>query len=107
MPGLDGASIAPARWDPGPGHPRLYADTIEAWLAELSPGHDVDHDVGRMVRLSAFRRVVVLGVFGLFAGEHLFGDDAGILPDRRFDFVRNVGIGLEEGFGVLAALADA
>src|SRR5580698_10865197 len=58
-------------------------------------------------RALAFRRVVVLGGFGLLAGENLFGDDAGILPDRHFDFCRDVGIGLEEAFGVLAALADA
>ena len=29
------------------------------------------------------------------------------LPDRRFDLGGDVGIGLEEGFGVLAVLADA
>src|SRR5580700_6953973 len=58
-------------------------------------------------RALAFRRVVVLGGFALLAGENLFGDDAGILPDRHLDFSRDVGIGLEEAFGVLAALADA
>src|SRR6202161_3528039 len=58
-------------------------------------------------RALAFRRVVVLGGFGLLAGENLFGDDAGILPDRHFDFCRDVGIGFEERFGVLAALTDA
>src|SRR5580700_8118129 len=56
---------------------------------------------------SAFRRVVVLGGFALLASENLLGDDAGILPDRHFDFGRDIGIGLEEAFGVLAALADA
>src|SRR5271156_4284015 len=58
-------------------------------------------------RLSFRRVVVLLGSFGLLAGENLFGDDAGILPDRRFDFCRDVGIGLEERFRVLAALTDA
>src|SRR6202451_609403 len=58
-------------------------------------------------RALAFRRVVVLGGLALLAGENLLGDDAGILPDRHFDFCRDVGIGLEKAFGVLAALADA
>src|SRR5277367_1040591 len=56
---------------------------------------------------SAFRRVVVLGGVGRLAGRNLFRDHAGVLPDRRFDFFRDIGIGFHEGFGVLAALADA
>src|ERR1700684_3223299 len=64
-------------------------------------------NAGAKTRLSFRRAVVVLGGSGLLAGENLFGDDAGILPDGRFDFCRDVGIGLEESFAVLATLADA
>src|SRR5262249_57678606 len=50
------------------------------------------------------------GVFVLaavFAGEDFFGDEASVLPDRGFDLGGDIGIGLEEGLGVLAALPDA
>src|SRR5215468_10556314 len=51
-----------------------------------------------------FRRVLVLA---LLAGEDSLGDEAGVLPDRGLDLGGDVGVGLEEAFGVLAALADA
>src|SRR5262249_57460929 len=51
-----------------------------------------------------FRRVLVLA---LLAGENSLGDEAGILPDRGLDLGGDVGVGPEEGLGVLAALADA
>jgi len=41
------------------------------------------------------------------AGKNLLRDQTGVLPDRGFDLAGNVGIGFEERFGVLAALADA
>src|SRR6202167_290127 len=55
----------------------------------------------------AFRRVVLLvGLIALLAGQNLLGDQSGILPHRRLDLSGDIGIGLEEDFGVLAALAD-
>src|SRR5919201_6815976 len=51
-----------------------------------------------------FRGVFVLA---LLAGENSLGDEAGILPDRGLDLGGDVRVGLEEGLGVLAALADA
>src|ERR1700694_1880596 len=39
--------------------------------------------------------------------EDALGDDAGILPDRRFDFLGDLRVLLEEELGVLAALAEA
>ena len=43
----------------------------------------------------------------VLAGENPLGNETGVLPDRRFDLGRDIGIGLEKAFGVLAALADA
>src|SRR5438034_2219314 len=46
-------------------------------------------------------------VLALLAGEDSLGNEAGVLPDRGLDLGGDVGIGLEERLGVLAALADA
>src|SRR5262249_30565046 len=64
--------------------------------------------VGELGRSGA-RRLLggVLVLAAIFAGEDFFRDEAGVLPDRGFDLGGNVGIGLEEGLGVLAALSDA
>src|SRR5689334_22056142 len=53
-----------------------------------------------------FIRRPLFVVFGLLAvgvalgraGQNLFGDQAGVLADRRLDLGDHVGIGLEEGF---------
>src|SRR5208283_2228748 len=74
--------------------------------AQARPGWGREESRAGLAR-SAFRRVVVLGGCGFLTGKNFLGDEAGVLPDRRFDFSRNIGIGLEESFGVLAALADA
>src|SRR5271155_5561805 len=66
--------------------------------------------IGFCRRRSPFRRVVVLDLglgLTLFAGKNLFGDETGILPDRRLDLFGDIGIAFEECLGVFAALADA
>src|SRR5260370_20006 len=47
--------------------------------------------------------------FGRLLGvrQNPFGDQSGVLPDRRLDLCGDVRIGLEKSLGVLAALADA
>src|SRR5262249_25434356 len=59
----------------------------------------------RSVSRRLLRGVLVLSA--VFAGEDFFGDEAGVLPDRGFDLGGDVGIGLQESLGVLAALSDA
>src|SRR5262245_5374330 len=61
-------------------------------------------DLDKPGRSRLFRRVLVLA---LLAGEDSLGDEAGVLPDRGLYLGGDVGVGLEEAFGVLAALADA
>src|SRR5580658_4855763 len=58
-------------------------------------------------RLRFCRVVLLVGLVAFLAGQNLLGDQPGILPDRRLDLSGNIGIGLEEDFSVLAALADA
>src|SRR5258708_21445671 len=53
---------------------------------------------------SLLRRLLAVGVALGRAGQDLFGDQTGVLADRRLDLGGHVGIGLEEGFRVLAAL---
>src|SRR5262249_20324638 len=53
------------------------------------------------------RRLVILFAAGFLAGQDLFGDETGILADRRLDLGGDVGNGLEKYLGFLAALADA
>src|SRR5262245_29533026 len=68
------------------------------------------HNCRSRVNPRSVARRLLGGVFVLaavFAGEDFFGDQAGVLPDRGFDLGGDVGIGLEESFGVLAALSDA
>src|SRR5580704_10514380 len=54
---------------------------------------------------SALRRLAI--VLRLLAGENALGDEPGVLPDCGLYFGGDIGIGLEEELGVLAALADA
>src|SRR4051812_24347862 len=56
--------------------------------------------------MSILRRLLAVGVALRGACENLLGDQPGILPDRGLDLARHVGVGLEERFGVLAALAE-
>src|SRR5687768_2017464 len=49
--------------------------------------------------------VVVIVFLGLAHDD--FGEHAGVLADLLLDLLGHVGIGLEEGLGVFAALADA
>src|SRR6476661_9770033 len=58
---------------------------------------------GRRIGLP-FRRVIVAIAGAFLAGKNLLGDQPGVLPDGHLDLARDVGIGLEEGLGVLAAL---
>src|ERR1700690_1517327 len=51
------------------------------------------------------RRLLAFGVAFGGAGQDLLGDQAGVLTDRRLDLGGHVGIGLQEGFRILAALA--
>src|SRR5581483_1918535 len=53
-----------------------------------------------------FGGLFVVLVF-LLAGEDLLGDQAGVLTDRGLDLGGDIGIVLQEGLGVLAALPDA
>src|SRR5260370_23600451 len=60
-------------------------------------------------RTSILRRLLTVGVGVAFRGarQDLFGDQSGVLPDRGLDLGGHVGIGLEEGLRVFAALAEA
>src|SRR5262245_50271909 len=58
-------------------------------------------------KVSLLRRLLALGVGLALSGENLLGDQAGILPDRGLDLGRDVGVGFQKRFGVLAALAEA
>src|SRR3954453_550597 len=58
-------------------------------------------------RRSILRRLLAVGAALRRAGEDLLGYQPGVLPDRGLDLRRHVGIGLQEGLGVLAALAQA
>src|SRR6202163_2645731 len=53
---------------------------------------------------SLLRGLFAFGVALRRAGQDLFGDQAGVLADRRLDLRGHVGIGLEKGFRILAAL---
>src|ERR1700757_86831 len=53
------------------------------------------------------RRLLAVGVALGIAGENLLGDQAGVLADRGLDLGGDVGVGLQERLGVLAALAEA
>src|SRR6266571_5134111 len=55
---------------------------------------------------SLLRRLFAVGVALGGAGQNLFGDQAGVLADRRLDLRGHVRVGLEERFCVLAALAE-
>src|SRR5436190_8684784 len=55
---------------------------------------------------SLLRRLLAVGVALGAAGQNLLGDQAGVLADRSLDLGGNVGVGLQEGFRVLAALAE-
>src|SRR5712672_3760723 len=61
------------------------------------PGHE---------RWSLLRRLLAVGVALGTARQNLFGDQAGVLADRRLDLGGHVGIGLEERLRILAALAE-
>src|SRR5205085_5486263 len=56
---------------------------------------------------SLLRGRLAVGVGLALTGENLLGDQAGVLADRGLDLGGHVGVGLQEGFGVLAALAEA
>src|SRR5262245_62586971 len=81
------------------GHNAERAEGMDCRLEAIEPGND-----GR-----GARRLLggVLVLAAVFAGEDFFGDEAGVLPNRGFDLGGDVGVGLEEGLGVLAALPDA
>src|SRR5262245_60988980 len=81
------------------GHTRERAEGLDCRFEAIESGND-----GR-----GARRLLggVLVLAAVFAGEDFFGDEAGVLPDRGFDLGGDVGIGLEESLGVLAALSDA
>src|SRR5690349_12392198 len=55
----------------------------------------------------ALRRLLAVGIALGGACENLLGDQTGVLPDRGLDLGGDVGIGLEESFCVLAALAES
>jgi len=55
---------------------------------------------------SLFGGLLTVGVALGRAGQNLLGNQSGVLPDRRLDFHGHLGIGLEEGFRVLAALSE-
>src|SRR5882724_13547964 len=59
---------------------------------------------GTRMTPSLLRRLLAVSVALGRAGQDLFGDQTGVLADRRLDLRGHVGIGLEEGFRVLAAL---
>src|SRR6478735_1081383 len=50
--------------------------------------------------------LLAVGVVLAFAGQDLLGDQAGVLADRGFDLVGDVGIGFQKRLGILAALAE-
>src|SRR5260370_41934322 len=58
-------------------------------------------------RLRGILRLFAVGVALGRACQNLLGDQAGILPDGRFDLRGHVGIGFQERFRILAALAEA
>src|ERR1700687_4540547 len=55
---------------------------------------------------SLLHRLLAFGVALGGACQDLLRDQAGVLADRHLDLGGHVGIGLEEGFRVLAALAE-
>src|SRR5262249_37730619 len=91
------------------------AHVPEKWVAVFRKGHaQILKTHGNATRVSVQYRSKKLCLVGvdvvarfLLAGENLFADAAGILPDRGFDLRHHVGVRFQEGLGVLAALADA
>src|SRR6185503_5783277 len=79
-------------------------------ICDFAPSRTPQRALGREAQYSAlfvFALALVVVVIAFFGGQNLFGDQAGVLADRGLDLVGDIGILLEEGFGVLAALADA
>src|SRR5215813_3199808 len=58
-------------------------------------------------RALSFLSLALVVFFGILARHDLLGDETGILADGGLDLLRHIRILLEEGLGVLAALADA
>jgi hypothetical protein len=87
---------------------------IESWRA-VSHGPEGPGTPGALAVTDSPPRgrghALFLGFFrvvaSFLAGEDLLGDQAGVLPDCRFDAGSDVGIVAQERFCVLAALADA
>jgi len=96
--------VRPTLW-PGLFRPSTSSDSIIVKVVDARDerGHDVH--VGSSLRLP-FRGILRRGL-GFLSGEDLFGNESGILADCDFDLAGNIGIGLKERLGILAALADA
>src|ERR1700681_971059 len=72
--------------------------------ASAERGRVRDTSAGSLLRSL---RLLAFGVALGRACQDLFGDQAGVLADRRLDLRGHVGIGLEERLRVLAALAQS
>src|SRR6266702_1676886 len=84
----------------------LLAKTLEHYPEKCAAVFREDHAQTTTLGLLV-RRLVAVGVALGAAGENLLGDQAGVLADRGLDLDGDVGIGLQERFRVLAALAEA
>src|SRR5262245_26515911 len=92
-----------------PGSSRTKDGTIAPQLAAAAaPRATAGKRGDRALALgkTALRALGALGAFLRPAFEDVAGEEAGILPDRPLDLLGRLGMLLEIGLGVLAALPD-
>ena len=85
--------------------PRLRGDEQTIDMPTRSHGADT-RSCDADYTLTPYSLVFRIRLLAVLAGQDFLGNQPGVLAHRGLDFGGHVGIGLEEGFGVFAPLAD-